>query len=78
MRSFQHTSDIAAWLKPMGYLEFWYAVEPYNLDLQSRTDCDQKIYGREITADDMLDNLKNVAQLELAKHYQLNQKKMAS
>lgn len=67
MKKFKYTDDIVKWLEPMGYQSFWYAVEPYNLVLQSRGHCDQQIADGVVDQETVPDVLKYMTRMELAK-----------
>lgn len=70
MRKFKDRQDVEAWLEPMDYHGFWYAIEPYQLDIQDRADCDQQLKDG-VPIETMLDVLKNFARIALTQKYGL-------
>ncbi|XAT60637.1 hypothetical protein GN278_07320 [Rhodobacteraceae bacterium Araon29] len=69
---FEDLQDITEWLEPLDYLAFWNAVEPYNLTLQDRDHCDELIANGKVGASLILDVLKGLAEMELRKVLNLN------
>ena len=65
MEKFKYTDDVEEWLEPMDYSGFWFAIEPYDLELQPRDHCDEQIASGVIDLDTVLDVLKYMARLEL-------------
>jgi hypothetical protein len=72
MNDFKSIDDIEAWLEPMDYAGFWYAVAPYDLVLQPKSHCDQQIAAGEADEALVLDMLKYFARLELTKRLNLS------
>lgn len=72
MKKFRGIDDVESWLKPMDYDGFWYAIESHNLVLQPRDDCEQQIRDGEVTRDVVLNVLKGIARMELAKRHGLH------
>ena len=68
---FQDIEDVIEWLEPLSYVDFWEAVSPYHLTLQSRDHCDGLIAGGKVEADLILDGLKVMARVELAEKLSL-------
>jgi hypothetical protein len=65
MEKFRYIDDVEEWLEPMDYSGFWYAIAPYNLELQPRDHCDEQIASGVVDLDTVLDVLKYMARLEL-------------
>lgn len=65
MKKFKYINDVEAWIEPLDYLSFWYAVQPYDLVLQPRDHCDRQIASGEIDEATVLDVLKYFVRLEL-------------
>jgi len=74
MEKFKYIDDVEAWLEPMDYEGFWFAVKPYDLVIQSRDHCDQQIADGEVDQATVLDVLKHMARMELAKRHDLHWK----
>ena len=76
-KEFKTIDELRAWLKPMRYLEFWYAIEPYNLPLygQDKPHCDERIRGGGVTEETVLYCLKQMARLELTQRYGLQNRR---
>ena len=66
MKIFRYIQDVDAWLEPMDYIAFWYAVEPFNLVLQPRDHCDEQIENGAAEKDDVLAVLKYMARDEIS------------
>ena len=79
MKNLRSTQDVEEWLEPMSYLEFWYAIEPFELRLQGqdKAHCDKQIRNTEVDQETVLDVLKYFARLELSKRYQLKRRVIA-
>ena len=58
----------------MDYQGFWAAVAPYGLTLSSRAHCDDQIARGLVDKDTVLDVLKSMARMELAKRHGLQWK----
>lgn len=71
MREFKDIDEVEAWLKPMDYPGFWFAVEPYDLTLQPKDHCNQQIASGEVDEATVLDVLKYFARLELTRRFDL-------
>jgi len=69
--TFRYTEDVEGWLEPMSYDEFWYAVKPYQLTLQSYEHCERQISLRLVDRDTVLSVLKFMAIDELKALYAL-------
>ena len=68
---FEDIQDVEEWLKPLDYIAFWDAVEPYHLVLQDREHCDGLIARGEVGADLILSGLKYMAVMELRMAFNL-------
>lgn len=68
---FQDIQDVKEWLEPLDYIEFWEAVEPYDLTLQDRDHCDDLIASGEVETTLILEVLKGLAEMELSKSFGL-------
>lgn len=68
---FQDIQDVKEWLEPLDYIEFWEAVEPYDLTLQDRDHCDDLIASGKVEATLILEVLKGLAEMELSKAFGL-------
>lgn len=71
MKELKYIDDVDAWLEPMDYQSFWYAVEPLCLVLQPRDHCDEQIASGVVDEETVLDVLKYFARLELTKRRRL-------
>ncbi len=71
MKKFRDIQAVEEWLEPMDYPGFWYAVEPYSLNLQDREDCDQQLREGGVPVDTMLEVLKGFARIELTQKFGL-------
>ena len=69
---FEDIQDVKEWLRPLDYLAFWEAVEPYRLTLQDRDHCDELIASGKVDATLILEVLKGLAEMELASAFGLN------
>lgn len=74
MKNFKYTNDDVAWLEPMDYQGFWVAIAPYNLVLQDRGHCDDQIARGLVDEATVLNVLKAMARMELAKRHELRWK----
>lgn len=74
MKNFRYIEDVSEWLEPMNYIAFWYAVAPYNLELQPRDHCDDQIASGAAELDDVLAVLKYMARDEIAAKQGLKRK----
>ncbi len=70
MKTFKDRQAVEEWLEPMDYHGFWYAIEPYGLDIQERSDCDQQLKDG-VRLDTMLNVLKGFARMELVQKFGL-------
>lgn len=68
---FEDIDDVAEWLKPLNYIEFWEAVAPYDLVLQDRDHCDGLIASGEVEQALILRVLKMMARIELTEIFDL-------
>ncbi len=68
---FQDIQDLEDWLRPMEYVQFWDAVEPYGFSLQDRDHCDDTIARGEVDPALVLSGLKFMAMLELSEKLNL-------
>ena len=66
MMIFQDIQDLEDWLRPLDYVQFWDAVEPYGFSMQERDHCDGLIAGGEVDPALILGGLKFMAVLELS------------
>ena len=71
MALFDDIQDVRDWLEPLDYIAFWKAVEPYRLTLQDRDHCDALIASGAVDARLILDVLKGLARMELARSFNL-------
>ena len=74
MKTFKTIDDVEAWLEPMDYPGFWYAVRNYDLVLQPRDHCDDQIANGVVGLETVLDVLKSMARIELTKRHGLHWK----
>lgn len=74
MKKFRYREDVEKWLEPMDYQGFWYAVAPYDLELQRKEHCDQMLSSGELDMDTAMDVLKHMALLELVEKFNLVRK----
>jgi hypothetical protein len=72
MMVFADREDVQEWLAPFDYVAFWKAMEPYSLTLQDRDHCDGLIARGTLTQDVILEGLKYMADLELARAFGLS------
>lgn len=63
---FQDIQDLEDWLRPLDYVQFWHAVEPYRFSMQERDHCDELIAGGKVDPALILSGLKFMAVLELS------------
>ena len=70
-QDFKFTEDIEAFLEPLTYDEFWYAVRPYQLTLQDYDHCERQIALGLVKRDTVLSVLKFMALDELKALYDL-------
>ena len=66
MMIFQDIQDLEDWLRPLDYVQFWDAVEPYGFSMQERDHCDGLIAGGEVDPALILSGLKFMAVMELS------------
>lgn len=71
MRTFKDIEAVIEWLEPMDYAGFWYAIEPYNLNLQDKADCDRQLREGLVTVEVMLPAMKGFARIELTQRFDL-------
>ena len=69
---FEDIEDVKEWLEPLDYLGFWDAIEPYFLTVQDRDHCDGLISAGTVEPALILEELKYMAQLEIAQKLKLN------
>ncbi len=76
MKTFKDIEAVEEWLEPMDYPGFWYAVEPYELDIQDRTHCDDQITHGGVSKDTVLEVMKAYARIELIKRHELKNRRL--
>lgn len=72
MRKFKNIDELEAWLEPMDYEGFWYAISPLNLMVQPKDHCDQQIASGVVDQATVLDVVKFLARIELTKSQNLH------
>ncbi len=70
MSEFSTIEDLEAWLEPMDYRGFWYAMAPYGLRIEDKTHCDAQI-TEGAPEETVLYVLKGLARNELADKFKL-------
>ena len=63
---FQDIQDLEDWLRPLDYVQFWDAVEPYGFSMQERDHCNELIAGGEVDPALIPGGLKFMAVLKLS------------
>ncbi|CTQ58149.1 hypothetical protein [Roseibium album] len=71
---FEDVEDVIEWLESLGYVDFWEAVEPYQLTLQDRDFCDGQIASGSVPQNLVLSGLKTLARIELTQRLKLKRR----
>ncbi len=75
MRKFKDIEDIEAWLDPMDYDGFWYALAPYGLAGDTRAHCDDQI-KQGASADSVLNVMKAMVRIELTESLNMKHRRL--
>lgn len=65
MRFFEDQTDVAEWLDPLSYEEFWLEVAIVDVDIPSRADCDMDIAHGDAPEAIVLNVLKGLTRLQV-------------
>jgi hypothetical protein len=69
MNLFEDRKDVEEWLERLDYEKFWTGIEPFQLVLLLRQNCDQQITAGVVDEATVLRVLKAMARLELVERY---------
>ena len=65
MRYFEDQQDVSEWLEPLSYEEFWREISAFDLEIQSKENCDEQIAGGSIDEATVLRVLKGMARIQI-------------
>ncbi len=76
MQKFKDIQALEEWLEPMDYEGFWFALEPYGVDCQTRTHCDSQL-AEGVPKDTVLSVMKGLVRIELTEKLSLKHRQSA-